>query len=127
MRQAMMDAQVGDDVYHEDPTVIELEARLARLAGKEAGLFCVSGTLANQLALRAHLTTCPPYSVLVEGGGHVHCWEAGALAYHTGGSDVCARLGARWGWCTFGRLIHAHPAHPAHHTIRHTPPPQEPW
>lgn len=54
MRQAMMDAEVGDDVFGEDPTVNALQAEVAALLGKEAALFVSSGTQANQLALRAH-------------------------------------------------------------------------
>ena len=52
MREAMVAAPVGDDVYGEDPTVSELEQRVARLLGHEAGLFCVSGSLANLLGVR---------------------------------------------------------------------------
>jgi threonine aldolase len=54
MREAMAAAVVGDDVYRDDPTVIELERRVADLAGTEAALFTVSGTMANQLAIRVH-------------------------------------------------------------------------
>jgi threonine aldolase len=87
--------------------VAELESRMARMAGKEAGLFCVSGTLANQLALRAHLVTCPPYSVVVEASSHVHCWEAGALAFHTGASSSSS---------VYGRgLALSHPPHASSH------------
>ena len=63
MRQAMLAAPVGDDVYAEDPTVIELEQRVARLLGHEAGLFCVSGSMCNLLGVR----------LLVEPGQEVVC------------------------------------------------------
>ena len=56
MREAMLAAPVGDDVYAEDPTVIELERRVARLLGHEAGLFCVSGSMCNMLGVRWSVT-----------------------------------------------------------------------
>ena len=52
MRDAMASAPVGDDVYGEDPTINSLEERVAQLFGKEAALFCPSGSLANQLSIR---------------------------------------------------------------------------
>jgi threonine aldolase len=78
MRQAMAAAEVGDDVYDEDPTVHALQARVAELLGTEAALFVPSGTMANQIALRAH--TRPGDEVLL--GKDAHCWlyESGALA-----------------------------------------------
>ncbi|MBL0217321.1 MAG: PLP-dependent transferase [Myxococcales bacterium] len=78
MRQAMADAEVGDDVYGEDPTVRALEERVADLIGTEAALFVPSGTMANQLALKAH--TRPGDEVIVS--KDAHCWrhESGALA-----------------------------------------------
>lgn len=53
MREAMMGAEVGDDVFGDDPTVIELERRVAELAGKAAALYVPSGTMGNQLAVNA--------------------------------------------------------------------------
>jgi threonine aldolase len=78
MRKAMAEADVGDDVYGEDPTVQRLEARVAELIGTEAALFVPSGTMANQIALRA--LTRPGEEVLI--GKDAHCWafESGALA-----------------------------------------------
>ena len=67
MREAMAAAEVGDDVFGEDPTVRELEAETAALLGKEAALFTVSGTMANQLAVRSH--TEPGDEILVEAQG----------------------------------------------------------
>ena len=55
MRHAMASADVGDDVYGEDPTVVALEQRTAALLGHEAGLFTPSGSMANQLGLRLHV------------------------------------------------------------------------
>ena len=63
MREAMAAADVGDDVFGEDPTVRELEAETAALLGKEAALFTASGTMANQLAIRSH--TEPGDEILV--------------------------------------------------------------
>jgi threonine aldolase len=78
MRQAMADAEVGDDVYGDDPTVIELERRIAERIGTEAALFVPSGTMANQIALRSLVQ--PGEEVLI--GHNAHCWlhESGALA-----------------------------------------------
>lgn len=79
MRRAMADAEVGDDVLDGDPTVRRLEARVAELLGKEAGLFFPSGTMANQTALWAHTT--PGTEVLLDANAHIIHWEmAGAAA-----------------------------------------------
>lgn len=78
MRAAMAAAEVGDDVWGEDPTVIELEKRTAALLGKEAGLFVPSGTMANQLAVLVH--TQRGDEVLGGWGSHVNNYEAGAAA-----------------------------------------------
>jgi threonine aldolase len=82
MRAAMAAAEVGDDVYGEDPTVNELERRTASLLGKEAALFVPSGTMANQLALRCH--TEPGDEILAEAGAHVVHIERGAPAALSG-------------------------------------------
>lgn len=78
MRTAMAEAEVADDVYGEDPTVRHLEERIAALLGTEAALFVPSGTMANQIALRAH--TKPGDEVIIS--RDAHCWrhESGALA-----------------------------------------------
>lgn len=78
MRLAIANADVGDDVYGEDPTVKQLEEKVADLLGTEAALFVPSGTMANQIALRAH--TRPGDEVII--GKAAHCWrfESGALA-----------------------------------------------
>lgn len=78
MRQAMAAAPVGDDVFGEDPTVCELEARVAALLGKEAALFVVSGTMANQLAIWTQ--TRPGDEVIVGREAHVAVYETGAAA-----------------------------------------------
>jgi threonine aldolase len=78
MRQAMASAEVGDDVYGEDPTVNALEARVADLLGKEAALFVASGTMANQLALG--VLARPGEEVICDQGAHCVNFEGGALA-----------------------------------------------
>lgn len=82
MRQAMAEAPVGDDVYGEDPTVIELEARVAALLGKEAALFVPSGTMANQIAIGLHAG--PGDELICDARAHVYVWEAGGIARHWG-------------------------------------------
>ncbi len=78
MRKAMAEAQVGDDVYGEDPTIRALEARAAEIIGKESALFVPSGTMANQIAIRVHTT---PGDALLHGeDAHVRLYEAGAAA-----------------------------------------------
>lgn len=78
MRLAMSAAEVGDDVYEEDPTVNALQARVAALLGKEAALFMPSGTMANQVALRS--LTAPGDEVMIGQNAHVWLYESGALA-----------------------------------------------
>jgi threonine aldolase len=78
MRAAIAAAEVGDDVLDHDPTVERLEQRVAAVLGKEAALFVPSGTMANQIAVRAH---CPPGSeIILDRGSHVLNFEAGAGA-----------------------------------------------
>lgn len=76
MRKAMARAEVGDDVYGEDPTVNRLQDMAAALLGKRAALFVPSGTMANQLAVRAH--TQPGQEVIVESKAHIVRYEQGA-------------------------------------------------
>jgi threonine aldolase len=81
MREAAADAEVGDDVYGEDPTVNELEDRVAEVLGKEAALFVPSGTMGNQIAARVH--TDRGEEALVEAESHIYKWELGGLAQHS--------------------------------------------
>ncbi|HZA50694.1 MAG TPA: GntG family PLP-dependent aldolase [Myxococcaceae bacterium] len=78
MRQAMASAELGDDVFGEDPTVRRLEERIAQLLGKEAALFVPSGTMANQLAIG--LQCRPGDEVIAEAGSHCVNFESGALS-----------------------------------------------
>ena len=82
MREAAAEADVGDDVYGEDPTINELEATFADLVGMEDSLYVPSGTMGNQIAARVH--TEPGQEVLVERESHVYKWELGGLAQHSG-------------------------------------------
>ncbi len=76
MRAAMLAAPVGDDVYDEDPTVHEMEARVASLLGHHAGLFVATGSLGNQLGVAAHVR--PGSEVLCDSGAHIARAEMGA-------------------------------------------------
>jgi len=82
MRQAMAAAEVGDDVYGDDPTVNSLEERVAAMFGHEAGLFAPTGSLANQLAIRTLVK--PGEEILVETRGHIVRAELGAAAAFSG-------------------------------------------
>lgn len=82
MREAMAKADVGDDVFRDDPTVNQLQERLAGLFGRESALFVPSGTMGNQLSLAAH--TRPGDEVIAESGAHIFQWEAGAPAVLSG-------------------------------------------
>ncbi|EDO16322.1 hypothetical protein Kpol_1059p12 [Vanderwaltozyma polyspora DSM 70294] len=79
MIEAALTASVGDAVYGEDSDTVLLEKTLAKMAGMEAGLFCVSGTLSNQIALRTHLFQ-PPYSILCDYRAHIYTHESAGLA-----------------------------------------------
>jgi len=82
MRDAMARAEVGDDVYGEDPTIRLLEERTAALAGKEAALFVPSGTMSNQIALLCH--TQRGDEVVIGEGAHCAFYESGAGAAWAG-------------------------------------------
>jgi threonine aldolase len=82
MRRAIADAVVGDDVFGDDPTVQELERRVAREAGKEAALFVPSGTMGNQLAIRVQ--TQRGDQVLIEADSHVNLYEQGGISANSG-------------------------------------------
>lgn len=82
MREAMARAEVGDDVYGEDPTINSLEHRVAELFGKEAGLFTPTGSMANQLGIR--LLVNPGEELIAEEDAHIVRAELGAAAAHGG-------------------------------------------
>jgi len=82
MRAAIAGAEVGDDVFGDDPTVIRLQETLAGMLGKEAALFVPSGTMSNQIALRLHCA--PGDEVLCESGCHIYNYEQGGAAQLSG-------------------------------------------
>ncbi len=82
MKDAMFSAKVGDDVFNEDPTVIALEEKTAALFGKEAGIFCPSGTMTNQIAIKVH--TQPGDEVICESTCHIYNYEGGGIAFNSG-------------------------------------------
>src|SRR5512144_482902 len=82
MRRAIAEAVVGDDVFGDDPTVQELERRVARMAGKEAALYVPSGTMGNQLAIR--VLTERGDQVLVEAESHIFLYEQGGISVNSG-------------------------------------------
>ena len=84
MLEAMMKAPVGDDVFLEDPTVNELEQFTAKMFGKEAGLFCASGTQTNQVAINVHVR--PGGEVITNVDSHVYKYEGGGIARNSGAS-----------------------------------------
>lgn len=84
MLEAMMSAQVGDDVFKEDPTVNALEDKAASLFGMEAALFCASGTMTNQIAINVH--TNPGDEVICDRLAHIYLYEGGSIARLSGSS-----------------------------------------
>lgn len=84
MREAMMKAAVGDDVFGEDPSVNLLEAMSASLFGMEAAIFCPSGTMTNQIAIKCH--TQPGDEVICDRLSHIYQYEGGGIAFNSGAS-----------------------------------------
>jgi len=82
MRKAMFEAEVGDDVYAEDPTINRLEHRAAEIFGREAGLFVPSGTMGNQIAAKLHTTH--GQEVICEERGHIFDYEMAMMAHFSG-------------------------------------------
>ncbi|MEI8201517.1 MAG: GntG family PLP-dependent aldolase [Bacteroidota bacterium] len=81
MLKAMMSAEVGDDFFDDDPTVKALESKIADMFGMEAALFCTSGTMTNQLAIRVH---CSPGSeVICDEISHIYQYEGGGIALNS--------------------------------------------
>ena len=82
MRRAMAEAEVGDDVYGEDPTINRLEQRAAEIFGREAAIFVPSGTMGNQIAIKIH--TKPGQEVICEERAHIFNYEMAMLAHFSG-------------------------------------------
>lgn len=81
MLETMMAAEVGDDVFGEDPTVMILENKIAKYFGKEAAVFCPSGTMTNQIAVR--INTQPQDEILCDRTSHIYNYEGGGAAYNS--------------------------------------------
>ncbi len=96
MLQAMMSAKVGDDVYKEDPTINELEIRLAEIFGMEKALFFPTGTMANQTAIKLH--TNPGDQVICDKDAHIYNYEGGGASFNSGVS--CKLLNGHRGMFT---------------------------
>src|ERR1700742_4062620 len=92
MLDAMMKAEVGDDVFGEDPSINRLEEMAAQLFGMEAALYSPSGTMSNQIAIKCH--TQPGDEVICEKSSHVYIYEGGGIAFNSG-SQVRALDGDR--------------------------------
>lgn len=117
MRQAMLEAEVGDDVFGEDPTAQRLEARVAEILGKEAAVFVPSGVMGNQLAIKVH--TRPGDEVVVAERSHILHYESGAPGLLSGvqlrpieeprgfltGEAVAAVVRGRYDWEPRTRLV----------------------
>lgn len=84
MLEAMFSAPVGDDVYIEDPSVNALEEMAAEMFGMEAAIFCPSGTMTNQIAIKCH--TQPGDEVICDVSSHIYQYEGGGIAFNSGAS-----------------------------------------
>ncbi|MBI3461579.1 MAG: low-specificity L-threonine aldolase [Planctomycetes bacterium] len=93
MRRAIAEAEVGDDVFHDDPTVNRLEAKFAEVLGKEAAVYVPSGTMSNQIAVRAHCR--PGDELLCESTCHIYNYEQGGPAVLSG--VMCRTIPGRHG------------------------------
>jgi threonine aldolase len=82
MLEAMMSAKVGDDVFGEDETINQLESLAAEMFGKEAGIFCPSGTMTNQIAIKIH--TNSPGEVICDELSHIYQYEGGGIGFNSG-------------------------------------------
>ncbi|GAA4915766.1 GntG family PLP-dependent aldolase [Mucilaginibacter defluvii] len=82
MLEAMMNAKIGDDVFGEDESVAELEQKAAAMFGMEAGLFCPSGTMTNQIAIKCF--TQPMDELIADQTAHVYRYEGGGIAFNSG-------------------------------------------
>jgi threonine aldolase len=103
MLRAMFRAEVGDDVYKQDPTVIKLEAKVAEMFGMEAGLFFPTGTMANQTAIKLH--TQPGEQLITDKWAHIYNYEGGGASFNSGVS--CCLLDGNRGMITADQVAGA--------------------
>src|SRR5919107_4124014 len=111
MRRAMAEAEVGDDVYGEDPTVNRLQERAAEIFGKEAALFVPTGSMGNQIAVKLH--TKPGQEVVIEERGHIYNYEMAAMSAVSGTLARPVRSGDGSGiltWEDIRGAVHANDA-----------------
>jgi threonine aldolase len=111
MRRAMAEADVGDDVYGEDPTVNRLQVRAAEMFGKEDALFVPTGSMGNQIAVKLH--TRPGMEVVIEERGHIYNYEMAAMSAISGTLARPVRSGDGTGilaWSDIESAIHANDA-----------------
>lgn len=116
MLQAMMNAPVGDDVFGEDPSINELERLSAALFGMEAALFCPSGTMTNQIAIKCH--TQPGDEVICDATAHIYQYEGGGIAFNSGASVKL--INGHFGRITAGQValgINDDDVHKAHTSL----------
>lgn len=102
MRKAMAEAEVGDDVFGEDPTVNRLQERAAELFSKEAALFVPTGSMGNQIAVKLH--TKPGDEVVIEERGHIFNWEMGMPAIASGVTIRPVRAARESGMLTWAEI-----------------------
>ena len=102
MRRAMAEAEVGDDVYGEDPTVNSLQERAAEIFDKEAALFCPTGSMGNQIAIKLH--TKPGDEIVIEERGHIFNWEMGTPAMVSGVTIRPVRAANESGMLTWAEI-----------------------
>ena len=114
MLEAMMKAPVGDDVFGDDPTVNALEEKAAKMFGMESALFCASGTMANQVAIKAH--TQPGDEVICNELSHIYYYEGGGIAMNSGAS-VCLLPGDRGRINAQQVLEHINPVNDVHRPL----------
>ena len=81
MLESMFSAEVGDDVFGEDPTINALEEKAAGMFGMDAALFCPSGTMTNQIAIKTHVQAGD--EVICDRTAHVYNFEGGGIPYHS--------------------------------------------
>ena len=110
MRRAMAEAEVGDDVFGDDPTVLALERRVAEILGKEAAVYMPSGTMSNQVAIRTH--TEPGDEIIIEATAHSYFYETGGPAALAG--VMCHLIPGQRGIFTAAQLQAAFRPHNMH-------------
>ncbi len=82
MKKAMLEAKLGDDVFGEDPTINELQEKMAKMFGFDGAIFCPSGTMTNQIAIKGH--TNPGDEVICDERSHIYQYEGGGIAFNSG-------------------------------------------